>query len=128
MLLSDAEWKVMKVLWEGHPGSTRDVLEGLSGDPGWAYTTVKTMLARLEEKGVVASEMRRNTTYYRPLLSQDKARKSALRSLVDRAFDGTFGSLIHHLVGEERLSPREQKALRDLIESEERKPPGKARR
>ena len=47
---SDAEWKVLNALWRRHPTSARELLTALRGE-GWAYTTLKTMLARMQEKG-----------------------------------------------------------------------------
>lgn len=62
MKLSDTEWTVMHVLWKRSPASVRDVLEAVEADTGWAYTTVKTILGRLAEKGVVAVRKRANTS------------------------------------------------------------------
>src|SRR5262245_49028623 len=54
---SDAEWKVLNALWREHPASARDLLDRLSADTGWAYTTLKTILTRMEEKGLVRTQM-----------------------------------------------------------------------
>ena len=51
MRLNDSEWKVMQALWGRHPATARDVLEQVERETAWAYTTVKTLLARLVEKG-----------------------------------------------------------------------------
>ena len=118
--LSEAEWRVMNVLWSRHPASARELLEELVGETGWAYTTVKTLLARLVEKGLVTAEMRGNTSFYEPVVSRRRARRFAVRSLVDRAFDGTFGNLIHHLVDVERLSAADRRELRRLLSNHDR--------
>mgnify|MGYP002390148889 CR=1 FL=1 len=52
--LSDAEWKVMRALWARHPATARELLDALAADTGWAYTTLRTLLARLVEKGAVS--------------------------------------------------------------------------
>ncbi len=92
------------------------MLERTAPGTGWAYTTVKTMLTRLVEKGVLREKKRGNTCMYAPLLSQEQARGSAIRSLVERDFDGRFGSLLHHMVREERLSEADQAELTRLLE------------
>ncbi len=122
MHLSEAEWKVMRILWDRHPATAREVLEDLEAETGWAYTTTKTILARLADKEAVSVEMRGNTSLYRPLVTRDLARKSAVRSLVDRAFDGTLGSLLHHLIDEEKLSTRDRAKLREMLDAERRTP------
>lgn len=119
MRLSDAEWTVMQALWESSPATAREVLERTSPGTGWAYTTVKTMLTRLVEKGVLQEKKSGKACQYAPLLSQDAARGSALRSLVERAFDGRFGSLLHHMVREERLSKADQAELNRLLDEAE---------
>ena len=120
MRLSDTEWRVMHVLWEASPRSAREVLDEVGAETGWAYTTVKTILARLAEKGAVTASLEGNTSLYSPEITRDAARRSALRGLVDRAFDGTFGSLIHHLVEGERLSAGERRALGELLDGSSR--------
>ena len=119
--LSDAEWTVMQAVWAGSPASARDVLDRVGHDTGWAYTTVKTLLARLVEKDAVSVRMRGNVSLYEPLITRRQAQVSALRSLVEKAFDGTFGSLVHHLITEEKLSSRDRRALARMLEEADRK-------
>ena len=119
MQLSEQEWKIMRVVWERSPASARDVLEQLEEETGWAYTTVKTMMSRLVEKGALSARIRANTSLYEPLITEDLAQGSALRALVDRAFDGTFGNLMAHLLEKEKLSKRDRKALGQLLEESE---------
>ncbi len=118
MKLSDAEWKVMRTVWQ-RPGCTvREVLAALEGDTEWSYSTVKTLLARLEEKGAVEVDRAEASSRYRALVSEKDARKSALRGFLERTFDGTVGALVHHLVAEEKLSPREVAELKALLDAE----------
>ena len=120
MRITEAEWKLMNAIWEDHPASARDVLEKLQGRVDWAYTTVKTMLTRLEEKGALRSQMKRNTAMYEPILTRRKARSFALRDLMDRAFDGAFGQMLHFLVSDEELSDEEREELLRLADESRR--------
>jgi BlaI family penicillinase repressor len=119
--LSDAEWTVMQAVWTDPPASARDVLDRVGRDTGWAYTTVKTLLARLVEKDALSVRMRGNVSLYQPLITRRQAQVAALRSLVEKAFDGTFGSLVHHLITEEKLSSRDRRALARMLEEADRK-------
>ena len=116
--LSGAEWKVMHCVWEADTATARDVRDALVDDTDWAYTTVKTMMTRLVDKGALWARMRGNTTHFTPRITQEDARHSAVRALMDRAFDGTAGSLLHFLVEGRKLSRKERAALRDLLEGE----------
>jgi BlaI family transcriptional regulator, penicillinase repressor len=115
MRLSDAEWTVMRAVWNRAPASAREVLDEVGEETGWAYTTVKTLLARLVEKGALSEVRQANINIYEPRITRHEARGSALRSLLDRAFDGTFGSLFQHLIKQERLSARDVQALERML-------------
>jgi BlaI family transcriptional regulator, penicillinase repressor len=118
MRLTEAEWRLMNALWGTHPASARDVLERLEPRTDWAYTTVKTMLTRLEAKGAVQSRIRANTALYEPVLTRSQARRSALKALAEAAFDGAFGSMMHFLVSERSLTKKQKDALKRLLEEE----------
>ncbi len=120
MQLSEAEWKVMNVLWRAGSGSARDVLEALHAETGWAYTTVKTMLSRLAEKGALSERTAGGAAVYTPRIRQSATQRAAFRSLVDRAFGGTVGAFVHHLVAQEKLSEKERAELRRLLDAAER--------
>jgi len=118
MKLTEAEWQIMNALWQKHPATAREIMERLDRRVKWAYTTIKTMLTRLEEKDAVSEVKQGNTSVYEPLVSQQKARLSAFRSLLDQAFDGAVGPLVHFLAEEKHLTAREKKELRKILERE----------
>jgi BlaI family penicillinase repressor len=118
MKLTEAEWQIMNALWQKHPATARDVMDRLPAGVQWAYTTIKTMLTRLVEKQAVSEIKQGNTSVYDPLVSQQKARLSAFRSLLDHAFDGAMGPLVHFLAEEKQLSAKEKKELARILESE----------
>lgn len=119
--LSDAEWKVMRALWRRHPTTARALLGDLHEETGWAYTTLKTLLARLCEKGAVTEEKDGVTSVFRPLLREDRARESAVRGLLDRVFDGGFGALVHFMLENEQLSARDRAELERVIAASKKK-------
>lgn len=112
--LNDSEWTVMQAVWERSPASARDVLERVP-ETDWAYTTVKTLLARLVEKGALRERKQGKTSVYEPLVTRESARQAAVRSLLDKAFDGTFGALVQHMVASEKLGRREREKLARLL-------------
>lgn len=118
MKLTEAEWQIMKALWEKHPATAREVMERLPAGVKWAYTTIKTMLTRLVEKQLVSEAKQGNTSLYDPLISQRKARLSAFRSLLETAFDGAMGPLVHFLVEEEQLTPKQKRELAKIMQDE----------
>jgi len=115
MKLTQAEWQIMKALWKKHPANARQIMARLPKGVSWAYTTIKTMLSRLVEKDAVSEQKQGNTSLYQPLLSQRKARLSALTSMLDQAFDGATGPLVHFLLEEQQLSPRQKRELAEKL-------------
>ncbi len=115
MKLSNSEWKIMNIVWQQSPASVRDVLERVEGETAWSYSTVKTLLTRLADKGVLTVRKRANTSLFKPLISEQQARRSAIRSLLDSAFGGTFGSLLQHVAQEENLNERDRATLTGML-------------
>ena len=118
MKLTQAEWQIMKVLWKKHPATAREIMGRLPKGVSWAYTTIKTMLARLVEKKVVSECKSSNTSIYEPLLSQRKARLIAFRSMLDQAFDGATDPLLHFLLEEKQLSAKQKQELVEILRNE----------
>jgi predicted transcriptional regulator len=124
MRLTDAEWIVMRAVWKDAPATARSVMERAEATAGWAYTTVKTMLDRLVEKGALEARRDGAATLYVPRLTEEEARRHAADDLAESAFGGSVGAMVHWLLGRERLSRRERDDLRALLEEHRRR--GKA--
>jgi BlaI family penicillinase repressor len=121
MKLTQAEWQIMKALWKEHPATARQIMAGLPKGVSWAYTTIKTMLSRLVEKNAVTERKSGNTSLYEPLLSQRKARLSAFTSMLDQAFDGATGPLVHFLLDEKKLSRKQKRELIEKLKEQDKK-------
>ncbi len=116
MKLTQAEWLIMNALWDGHPAKARDISRRLSGKANWAYTTIKTMLTRLVDKKVVTESKQGNTSIYQPILTRQQARRSALYTVLDQAFDGAFGPMMHFLVEGHKLTAKQRRELIAILE------------
>jgi BlaI family transcriptional regulator, penicillinase repressor len=123
--LTDAEWRLMNALWAMGPASTRALHAVLHGETGWAYTTIKTLLGRLVAKGVLTAQRENGTDVYTPTLRRERARGTAVRRLLARAFGGGAAELAHFLLGSdlggERLGARERRDLRKILAEDARK-------
>ena len=120
MHLNDSEWEVMGPVWAARrPVRAREVHEALAARTGWAYTTVTTLLDRLEGKGAVRETRDGRTRLYAALVTRSAARRSALGALLENAFGGAAAPLLRFVVEEGRLS-REDRA--DLLRVLRREP------
>jgi BlaI family penicillinase repressor len=125
MRLTDAEWQIMNALWKQYPATAREIAENLAGEPRWAYTTIKTLLARLAAKNAVSEQKRGNTSVYEPLVSLKKARRTALRNFLDQAFGGTVEPLLNFLAEERKLTDKQRQELARILQNEEDRKGGK---
>ena len=118
MRLTESEWQIMNCLWERYPATARGIAERLPREIQWAYTTLRTLLARLVDKGAVREYKKGNTSQYEPILTRDKARRSALKTLVNQAFDGALGPLLHFLVDDDKLDKQQRDELIKALQKE----------
>jgi predicted transcriptional regulator len=118
IFFTDREADVMQVLWRRGPSTVAEVREGLADE--LAYTTVLTMLRTLEQKGYVAHEEEGRTHRYYALVDQQAARKSALRHLAGKLFEGSSELLLTQLVSDQKLSKGQIERLRKLLEEKGR--------
>lgn len=121
MKLTEAEWLIMNALWNAYPATARDITQRLPKEVNWAYTTVKTMLTRLVEKKAISESKKGKTSVYEPIISKQKARRSALRMLANQAFDGAFGPLMHFLVEQQNLTAKQRKELIEILAKNRKK-------
>lgn len=114
--ISETEMTVLKVLWRGPAATVREVAATLA-DEGytWAYTTVQTLLNRLRDKGVVASETGGHAHVYRAVVSREGLLRARLSHLADELCDGTATPLVHALVETGKFSDSDRARFRELI-------------
>jgi BlaI family penicillinase repressor len=113
--LTRRERHIMDVLFRLGRATADEVMRELSGDP--SYSTVRTQLRVLEEKGHVRHEELGRKYIYMPIVARAAARKSALRHVVDTFFDGSVEKVVATLLGSDggRLSPDELRRIADLV-------------
>lgn len=115
--LGDRELDIMKALWDSGGGTVAEVHELLVERRGSvAYTTVQTMLNRLEEKGHVRREKVGRAYTYKPVMKEPAAAKVAVRRVIDRFFGGDPAALATHLV-QGSVSERDLARIEELIAS-----------
>ncbi|MBI3466920.1 MAG: BlaI/MecI/CopY family transcriptional regulator [Planctomycetes bacterium] len=127
--ISQTELQVLRVLWEHGPGTVRDVDAILRRQRRrWAYTTVLTLLHRLQAKGYVASDKSELAHVFRAAVTREDLIKQRLVDLADQLCEGTASPLVHALVGEGQFSAEEIESFRKLLdEAEGRQRKGQSR-
>jgi predicted transcriptional regulator len=124
--LTPAEWKVIRIVWQLKKCAARNVYEETRRLFGWAPTTTKTVLARLVKKGYLSATQVGNSFLYRPARSALKTLTDAADALVEQFVEGTTGPVLAHLVKRSKLSGKELKELKALIDEQSRRSNGRS--
>ena len=114
--LTDAEARVMSVLWKLQSATVADVVDALRKRRPVTYSTVQTILRILETKGYVDHDKVARAFIFRPRIDERQARRRALKHLVSRLFDGSPSLLVLNVLDDARMNPEELKRVKKLIE------------
>lgn len=119
--ITEAEWEVIKVLWDRGPLPAGGVVQALADVKHWAPRTVKTLLSRLVKKGAVRCDPDGARPLYRAAITRQAAERREARSFLARVFDGALVPAVATFIKESDLSADELTQLRKILESEARK-------
>ena len=117
--ITDAELTVLKSLWDDGPGTVRELLDRLGTD--WAYTTVQTLLGRLEDKGHVRANRRGHAHVFDAVLARDELAQRHVDEVADSLLDGAVAPLVLRLVERGDFSASDIARFRKLLKAAERK-------
>ena len=123
--ISDAEWEVMKAVWEAGPLTAGDVVRRLEAQTRWKPRTIKTLLARLVAKGAVRAEPLAGSPRayrYRAAVSRDACARQESRSFLSRVFDGDVAPALLHFLASANLSKEEINQLKRILEQGAKEP------
>ena len=112
----ETEWDILDALWQAERATARQVAEALADRRGWAYSTVKTMLDRMVDKGLVNARQVGNVWEYTPAMPRQKAQRWAWRRLVNVAFGGAVAPTLAFVAKEAKLSKEDRAELRALLD------------
>jgi BlaI family penicillinase repressor len=114
--ISDAEWTVMKVLWDRSPLASKDVIDALSGSSPWKPKTIHTLLARLVRKGALLARKEGREYQFTPAVKSDDCRRSESHSFLDRVFDGDVVPFLACFVRNNKLTRAEIEELKRILD------------
>jgi BlaI family penicillinase repressor len=118
--ISEAEWEVMEVIWRRSPITASEVVEELTGSTSWAPTTIRTMLARLAEKKILALKKLEQGVSFLPLISREECVRVESHSFLERVFGGAAKPLLVQMVQDADLSGEDIAELRKLLAKKEK--------
>jgi predicted transcriptional regulator len=114
--LTPQELPIMKVVWKLETATVRDVYEALRESRRIAYTTVMTMMRILEDKGYLTKTLVERAHVYAPATPRQQVLGGMVRDFVERVFDGAPGGLLLHLAKDNKLTEKQRRIVKRLIE------------
>lgn len=113
--ISDAEWEIMKVLWQQPGMNASEVTDALAGEKNWHPKTIRTMLNRLTAKGVLKTKIVDKLYRYIPTVSREECISAASTSFLNRVFDGAVTPMVAHFVDKSPLSKEDKEELLNIL-------------
>ncbi len=113
--ISEAEFEVMKVVWQKAPVSTTEVTDDLTQRTDWSPKTIQTMLKRLVNKNALTYQKNGRVFVYSPLIGENEYLEQKSRSFLHRYFHGDLTALVSSYLDNDQLTDSDIDALRDLL-------------
>jgi len=119
--LGDLQLKILKVLWHRGEATVAEVLGGIEDHAELAYTTVATMLRKMEARGLVTHRVEGRSFVYRAQVAAAAVSRSMTNDLVDRLFEGSLADAVSHLLTSREVGRKELDELERLIAERKRR-------
>jgi BlaI family penicillinase repressor len=113
--LGDLQLRIMKVLWASGESTVADVLKALGAESDLAYTTVATMLRKMEARQLVRHRMDERSFVYRAAVAEEAVSQGMADHLLERLFEGSLADMVRHLLSNREVSREELSKLERLI-------------
>ena len=114
--ISDAEWVVMRALWQNGPLTTNQVVAAIEPHTEWKPKTIHTLLSRLVRKGALSFEKKGREYLFKPRVTADDCEHAAMRFFLGRFFGGELAPFLARFVEREKLTRREIAELKQILE------------
>lgn len=119
--ISDAEWIVMKVLWEEAPLTSAKVIEAVSSHKKWSPKTIHSLINRLVKKGALGVNKEKPLYEFYPLVDKRDCISDETRSFIQKVYDGSIHLMLANFIKEEKISEKEIEELEQLLNKKNNK-------
>jgi BlaI family penicillinase repressor len=118
--LTEAEWTIIKAVWEQEPCTAPAIQQSLERHTAWTYSTVRTLMDRMVGKGLLAAIKERNVTLYSSAITKSQAQRSELMYALRNAFNGALTPMVQCLIEAKDLNAEELEQLESLIKAKKK--------
>ena len=118
--LTEAEWTIIKAVWDTEPCTAPEIREKLKWQTAWAYSTVRTLMDRMVAKGLLTAEKVRHLTTYRSAVTREQAQRGELFYALKHAFNGALTPMVQCLLDTGNLSADDLAELEAFIKAKKK--------
>lgn len=115
--LTEAEWNVIKSVWEKEPCTAPSIQQRLHSRTQWTYSTVRTMMDRMAAKGLLTAKKVGKVTFFRSAITREQAQRRELLYTLKHAFNGSMTPMVQCLLDTGKLSHEDLESLESLIKA-----------
>lgn len=115
--ISDAEWQIMKILWDNAPTNSTEIIEVLKNDGNdWSPKTIHTLISRLVKKEALAVKEGTSPKLYYPLVAEADYKREETKNFLEKVYNGSIKMLLANFITDEKLTEEEIKELVSLLD------------
>ena len=118
--LTKLQLAILRLLWQRGEATIAELWEALYEERGLAQTTVATLVARLQRRGIVKRRSRDRQYVYRATITESDVQHSRVSELTERLFEGNTAALVNHLIAASDMSPGDLARMKRLLEDAQR--------
>ena len=119
--ISEAEYQVMKLIWDKAPVSTKEVTEILTVESSWKPKTIQTLLSRLAKKGAMGYKKEGRVFVYTPLIKEEDYVEQESSSFLNKFYDGALNSMVVNFLEQDKLTENDINELKKILDMEKDK-------
>ena len=119
--ISEAEYQVMKLIWDKAPVSTKEVTEILTVESSWKPKTIQTLLSRLVKKGAIGYKKEGRVFVYTPLIKEEDYVEQESSSFLNKFYDGAMNSMVVNFLEQDKLTENDINELKKILDMEKDK-------
>lgn len=119
--ISDAEWRIMKLIWDKHPRTSNEIIAILEKDGAvdWNPKTIKTLLNRLVNKGALNFDKEGRSYLYYPRVDEKECRRVERKTFLKRVYSGALKPMLAAFIEDEKLTKDDIEDLKKILEKKE---------
>ncbi len=117
--ISEAEYEIMKVIWEYAPINTKDIVDIVSASKSWNMRTIHTLISRLEKKGAITHQKDGRLYIYSPVIKKEDYINMESKSFINRFFNGAVNKMVMNFIENDILSSEEIEELKNMLNKKE---------